>query len=62
MKAFTRPRNILEVKNCEECVVNNVKLCGTFNTDSKKIACITLRVPVSSYKQTGINEIENNQN
>lgn len=29
----------------EDCVVDNVKLCGTFNTDSKKIACITLRIP-----------------
>lgn len=46
----------------EECVVDNVKLCGTFNTDSKKIACITLRVPVSFYKQTEIINIENNQN
>lgn len=31
----------------EECVVDNVKLCGTFNTDSKKVVCLTLRVPVS---------------
>lgn len=28
----------------EDCVVDNVKLCGTFNTDSKKIACITMRI------------------
>lgn len=32
----------------EECVVDNIKLCGTFNADTKKIVCITLRVPVSN--------------
>lgn len=31
----------------EECVVDNVKLCGTFNADSKKVICLTFRVPVS---------------
>lgn len=30
----------------EECIVDNVKSCGTFSAESKKIVCLTLRVPV----------------
>lgn len=34
-------------KGSEESIVDNVKLCGAFNSDAKKVACLTLRVPVS---------------
>lgn len=34
-------------KGSETCVVDNVKLCGTFVTDAKKVACLTLRIQVS---------------
>lgn len=30
--------------------MDNVKLCGTFNAEAKKIACITLRIPVRLWK------------
>lgn len=46
---FDTNENIYKTKKytgSEECVVDNIKLCGTFNADTKKIVCITLRVPV----------------
>lgn len=52
---FDKNENIYKTKKytgSEECVVDNVKLCGTFNTDSKDTACITLRVPVRNIMQS----------
>lgn len=33
----------------EDCVVDNVKLCGSFSSDTKKVACLTLRIAVRSH-------------
>lgn len=31
----------------EECVIDSVKLCGTFAMDSRKTVCLTFRIQVS---------------
>lgn len=33
----------------EECYVDNVRICGDFNLNSLKQACISVRVPVSIF-------------
>lgn len=46
---FDKNENVYKTKKytgSEECIVDNVKLCGTFNSDSKDTVCLTLRVQV----------------
>lgn len=34
----------------EDCIVDNIKLCGDFSVTAAKKACITYRIPVNIFK------------